>query len=74
MEKIEKNNLTIALNILRAKKEYNIRYKNNIKIYSAYVLKHNRKREKGWHYIAVKKNYQHYQEDYRQNITVIFIV
>ena len=32
-EKIEKNDLTIALNVLRAKNEYNIKYKNNIKIY-----------------------------------------
>ena len=44
----EKNNLTIALNVLYAKKE---------KMYPAYVSKCNIKREKGegWHYIAVKK-------------------
>ena len=37
MEKSEKNNLTIALNALYAKKE---------KIYPAYVLRHNSYREK----------------------------
>ena len=61
-EKFKKNNVTIALNVLYAKKE---------KIYPAYVLKHNSNREKQvillmisnwekqWHYLAVK-NYQHY--------------
>ena len=60
--KFEKNNVTIALNVLYAKKE---------KIYLAYVSKHNSNREKQvillmilngekWHYLAVKKNYQHY--------------
>ena len=53
----EKNNVTIALNILYAKKE---------KIYPAYVSKHNSNREKQvvllmipngkrWHYLEVKK-------------------
>ena len=57
LDKIEKNNLTIALNVLLVKKE---------KIYPAYVSKHNSNREKqfillmipngeGWHYLAVKK-------------------
>ena len=57
LEKNEKNNVTIALNVLYAKKE---------KIYPAYVSKHNSNREKqviflmisneeGWHYLAVKK-------------------
>ena len=56
-KKLEKNNLTISLNVLYAKKE---------KIYPAYVLKHNSNREKqviflmipngeGWYYLAVKK-------------------
>ena len=56
-KKIGKNNVTIALNVLYAKKE---------KIYPAYVSKHNSNREKqvillmipngeGWHYLAVKK-------------------
>ena len=56
--KIEKNNVTIALNVLHAKKEI---------IYPAYVSKHNWNREKQvillmipngerlWHYLAVKK-------------------
>ena len=55
----EKNNVTIALNVLYAKKE---------KIYPAYVSKHNSNREKQvillvianrerrrWHYLAVNK-------------------
>ena len=53
----EKNNLTVALNVLSAKKE---------KIYPAYVSKHNSNREKqvillmipneeAWHYLAVRK-------------------
>ena len=53
------------------------------KIYPPYVSKHNSNREKHvillifpngeeWHYLAVK-NYQYYQEEYRLNITVIFI-
>ena len=58
MEKFEKNNVTIALNILYAKKE---------KIHPASVSKHNSNREKQvilliisnreklWHYLAVKK-------------------
>ena len=57
----EKNNATIILNILFAKKE---------KIHPAYFSKHNLNREKqvillmilnrkGWHYLSVK-NYQHY--------------
>ena len=57
----EKNNATIILNILFAKKE---------KIHPAYISKHNLNREKqvtllmilnrkGWHYLSVK-NYQHY--------------
>ena len=58
MRKIEKNNVTIALNVLYAKKE---------KIYPAYVSKHNSNcekqfillmisnGEKPWHYLAVKK-------------------
>ena len=62
LEKIEKNNLKIALNALYAKKE---------KIYPDYVSKHNSNREKEiillmisngetqWHYLAAK-NYQHY--------------
>ena len=58
-----KNNVTVPLNTLYAKKE---------KIYAAYVSKHNWNREKQvilllipngegrkWHYLAVK-NYQHY--------------
>ena len=56
-KKIEKNNVTIALNVLYAKKE---------KIYPAYVSKHNSNREKQviflmirneekQHYIAVKQ-------------------
>ena len=56
-KKIGKNNVTIALNVLYAKKE---------KIYPAYVSKHNSNREKQvillmilnggrWHYLAVKK-------------------
>ena len=58
LEKIEKNNLKIALNVLYAKKE---------KIYPDYVSKHNSNSEKEiillmisngetqWHYLAVKK-------------------
>ena len=53
-KKFEKNNVTIALNVLYAKKE---------KIYPAYVSKHNSNCEKqvillmipngeGWHYLA----------------------
>ena len=53
---MEKNNVTIALNVLYAKKE---------KIYPGYVSKHSSNREKqvmllmisnreGWHYLAVK--------------------
>ena len=60
LEKFEKSNLKIALNVLYAKIN---------KTYLAYVLKYNLKREgqvillmitnkKGWYYIAVK-NYQH---------------
>ena len=56
-KKFERNNLTIALNVLRSKKE---------KIYRAYVSKHNSNCEKqvillmilngkGWDYAAVKK-------------------
>ena len=56
-KKFEKNNLTIALNVLYAKKEK--------KTYSAYVSKHNSNREKqviflmiinreGWHYPELK--------------------
>ena len=57
-KKFEKNNVTIALNVLYAKKE---------KIYLAYVSKHNLNHEKQvillmisnregpWHYLAVKK-------------------
>ena len=56
-KKFDKNNRTIALNVLYAKKE---------KIYPAYVAKHNSNREKQiilimipneeeWHYLAVKK-------------------
>ena len=58
-KKFEKNNVTIALNVLYAKKE---------KIYPAYVSKHNSNREKQvillvianrerrrWHYLAVNK-------------------
>ena len=55
--KLEKNNVTIALNVLYAKKQ---------KIYPAYVLKYNSDHEKQvillmipngekWHYLAVKK-------------------
>ena len=55
-KKIEKNNVTIALNVLHAKK----------KIYLAYISKHKSNREKqniilmipngeGWHYLAIKK-------------------
>ena len=55
-----KNNVTIPLNILYAKKE---------KIYPAYVLKHNSNREKQvillivsngkeWHYLSVKKSFR----------------
>ena len=71
LEKFEKNNVTITINVLYAKKE---------KIYFAYVSKHNLNREKQvillmipngngleaesegwqlWHYLAVKI-YQHY--------------
>ena len=57
LEKFEKYNITIALNVLYAIKE---------KKYPAYVSKHNSNREKqvillmissrkGWHYLAVKK-------------------
>ena len=43
----EKNNQTIVLNVLYAKKE---------KIYLAYVSKHRMKKdEEGWNYLAVKK-------------------
>ena len=56
-KKLEKNNVTIALNVLYAKKE---------NIYPAYVSKYNSNQEKqvfllmipneeGWHYLAVKK-------------------
>ena len=69
--KFEKINLTIALNVLYAKKE---------KIYPDYISKHNSNREKQvirlmirngekCHYLAVK-NYLHYV----LNTTVIFIV
>ena len=62
---MEKNNLTIAVNVLYAK---------NKKIYSAYVSKYNSNRQKqvallvisngkGWHYLAEKKNYQHYSKE-----------
>ena len=55
-KKIEKNNVTIVLNVLPAKK----------KIYLAYIAKHKSNREKqniilmipngeGWHYLAIKK-------------------
>ena len=56
-KKIEKNNVTIALNVLYAKKE---------KIYPTYISKHNSNREKQvillmisngeklWYYLAVK--------------------
>ena len=27
-----------------------------------------------WHYLAVKKNYQRYQDEFKQKIMVIFIV
>ena len=70
-KKFEKNNVTIALNVLYAKKE---------KIYHAYVSKHNSNREKQvillmipnregheskskgrrWYYLAVKILFQHY--------------
>ena len=61
-KKFQKNNVTIALNVLYAKKE---------KIYPVYVSKINSKQEKqvillmipnkkGWHYLAVTKKYQHY--------------
>ena len=61
MEKIEKNNLTIAVNVWYAEKE---------KIYPAYVSKNNSNHEKQvillmipnekkWHFLAVK-NYQYY--------------
>ena len=71
LEKFEKNNVTITINVLYAKKE---------KIYFAYVSKHNLNHEKQvillmipngngreaesegwqlWHYLAVKI-YQHY--------------
>ena len=75
-KKIEKNNVTIALNVLYAKKE---------KIYQAYVSKHNSNcqkqviilmisnGEKRWHYLALKK-YRHYLEEQLLNIMVIFIV
>ena len=58
MEKNEKNNVTIAFNIL---------YSKNEKIYPAYISKHNSNSEKEvvlltisngqkqWHYLAVKK-------------------
>ena len=58
LEKNEKNNVTIALNVLYAKKE---------KLYLAYVSKHNfscekqvillmiSKRERLWHYLSVKR-------------------
>ena len=56
-KKFEKNNVTIALDVLYAKNE---------KIYSAYVSKHNSNRQKqvifymisnreGWHYLVAKK-------------------
>ena len=57
-KKFEQNNVTIAVNVLYAKKE---------KIYSAYISKHNSIREKQvvplmisnrdkqWHYLAVRK-------------------
>ena len=57
MEKIQKNNVTIAVNIFYAKKE---------KIYSAYFSKHNSNQEREiiflmisngekWHYLTLKK-------------------
>ena len=60
-KRFEKNNATIALNVLCVKKE---------EIYPVYVSKHNSNREKQfvllmipngevWHYLAVK-NYHHY--------------
>ena len=56
-KKFEKINLTVALNVLHAKKE---------KIYPAYLSKHNLNSKtqvilfmipngEGWHYLAVKK-------------------
>ena len=61
MEKIEKNNVTIAVNVWYDEKE---------KIYPAYVSKNNSNHEKQvillmipnekkWHFLAVK-NYQYY--------------
>ena len=61
LKNIKKNNATIALNFLYAKKE---------KIYPAYASKSNSNRKKqaillmipngkGWHYLTVK-NYRHY--------------
>ena len=57
MEKIQKNNVTIAVNIFYAKKE---------KIYPAYFSKHNSNQEREiiflmisngekWHYLTLKK-------------------
>ena len=62
LEKNEKNNVTIALNVLYAKKE---------KVHPAFVSKDDSNCEKqvilfmisnreGWYYLEVKKNYQHY--------------
>ena len=54
-KKIEKNNLTIVLNVLYAKKE---------KIYPVYVSKHNSNREKQvillWFQTKKNGKYQHY--------------
>ena len=73
----EKENLTIALNILYIKKKK--------EIYPAYILKHNSTHEKqiillvitneekeGYHNHSVK-NYLHYIEKYHQIIMVIYI-
>ena len=47
---LKKKNVTIALNVLYAKKE---------KIYAAYISKHNSTEKKQWHYLA-EKIYQHH--------------
>ena len=65
-KKIDKNNVTIALNVLYAKNE---------NTYNAYVSKHNSNREKSvillmfrngeeWHYLAVKKNISYIKRNY----------
>ena len=75
LKKYEESNVTIALNVLYAKKE---------KTYPAYISKHNSNREKQvipllipneekWHYLAVKK-LSALLGGITPNIMVVFIV